>query len=222
MFGNNYFGCGFNEENIMRSLFLLSALALTAACGGSSNDAVVDNQPALDALYENYEALITDESETLAPDRLTGEATYEGTAIIGVAVGDRDSDAPTDAIGAMGEMSVTVNFADESLSGKADNFIEVANAVDFFAEDDDFPSITAGQKLTGELTITGDKAGVSDYDFTVNGEITGTDFEITFVDLGGKATISGTEQDNIYLDAQDSATFNDEEGIIVFAGIGEQ
>lgn len=150
--------------------FMPAALTALTACGTSSSGPLsFADQNALD-VPETVQALIDADSYTVLNDLpIVGTANYEGSIAIGIGA-EPDFKVEPDNLYAFGDMQMAVSLQDNTITGRADNFVESNEGrprgfLDLNAEVDRDADLTAFYSTFG----------------TLNGAITATDGHVIVV-----------------------------------------
>ena len=156
-----------------------TALSLTmlAACGDGGGETVLSFTEARDRTSVMLHRLPTDVTPIGAmPD--SGDATYSG--FIGI-----ESDRGTETYG---ELTLTASFADQTLRGTAENFVD-----EFEQHYDgalDVNGAITGNEIAGDISghLSVSDEMTLDVDATFNGSFRGDTHEALFADIDGQVT----------------------------------
>lgn len=204
-----------------KAIYVVSALLL-AACGGSSTS--VDQVARLAEIEVEVMRLTTtfedlDDRNVEARIPTVGSATYEGYATIVVGLGDFDTSRVQSL--AAGDFTASVDFAAETMTGEATNFINVSNA-QAIADDEDVDPIF-GSQVSGTITMAGPVNDIFP-DIAISGTLTDPDFTSVTVDSEfADARLLGLNHEIFQTDTEANVTLgNGEDGWFEFEAIGER
>ena len=208
---------------MFRLAFSCSAVGLLAACGGGS----VSNQEFVDSLLDDAaaaEAAFIDGQDVLPLADLDepGTATYTGYLAAFGGTGDPAIDTEEYLVGYIGELELTADFDNESISGTADNFANVENQ-EVVTEDAD-PVI--GEDVTGTLSFTGELSTGTEavFELSASGELEGPGGSfLDFNEVGGAADIYGANAEVLeVVGGTNTVTFDNQPGFLGYFGIVEK
>lgn len=179
-------------------LTAVSAMALLAACGGSSTSNLTDRLSGFESLTDDA-SMVSETPDANFPT--TGTGNYEGYLTIAEFGANGTADDPTFA--AIGDANVQINFGSGNVSGSASNFSQLdLSSVDFEDEDQDVNEIT-GTSIGGSLSVVDNGDGIAGTLTHANGN--DVDYALTVTD----SAYGGNNAEFLSVEASGDTTSDD-------------
>ena len=199
-----------------------SMLCLLAACGGSS----VSNQERVVSLSNNadelFETFVEDQNVLPASALPTSDsADYSGAIFAIGGTGDFEDDTDEVLVVYIGELDLTVDFEDGTLTGSGHDFANVENIDDLGTDNDPI----VGGTVDGTLVFAGEQSDSTGavYELLASGDLSGPNGSfLSYHEVGGAADVYGTNADVLNVAGGATVTFDDQPGFVGFAGIASK
>jgi len=205
----------------------VGVICLLAACGGGS----VSNQEFVDSVIDRAEQIDTDFIEgqnalPLSELPRVGPATYSGVSYAVGGIGNPDEDTEELRILFLGNLELSVDLNEDTITGVADNFVEIENVADLDLDDEEFADPVAGGDVSGQLDITGDLSSdaIASFDVSVTGSLEAeSGANLNFGAVEGSATVFGSDAEVIDLFAGTLVNdFDNQDGFIGVFGVAQK